>query len=60
MPIEAQCNSGQLRLLRIRTELSTPDAIHVAIEDTGTGIDPANTNRVFKALFTNQARRGWG
>jgi len=51
--IEAM-HSGQLRMLRIRTELSTPDAIHVAIEDTGTGIDPANTNRVFKALFTTK------
>ena len=29
--------------------------VHVSIEDTGTGIDPSNLERIFKPLFTTKA-----
>jgi signal transduction histidine kinase len=48
--------SVQPRVLRIH---STPDGAHavrVSIEDTGTGVDPANIDRIFKVLFTTKAR----
>ena len=32
-----------------------PDLVHVSISDTGTGIDVANVDRVFSALFTTKA-----
>ena len=30
--------------------------MHVSIEDTGSGIDPANMGRIFQPLFTTKAR----
>jgi signal transduction histidine kinase len=30
--------------------------VHVSIEDTGTGIDPSNHNRLFNPLFTTKER----
>jgi signal transduction histidine kinase len=29
--------------------------VRVSIEDTGTGIDPSNLDRIFKPLFTTKA-----
>jgi signal transduction histidine kinase len=29
---------------------------HVSVEDTGTGIDPSNINRIFNPLFTTKER----
>jgi signal transduction histidine kinase len=49
-------NSVQPRRLRIRTEMSGMHTVHASFEDTGTGIDPANLDRIFKALFTTKAR----
>jgi C4-dicarboxylate-specific signal transduction histidine kinase len=44
------------RVLHIHSAPNGADAVHVSIEDTGTGVDPANINRIFKALFTTKAR----
>jgi C4-dicarboxylate-specific signal transduction histidine kinase len=44
----------QPRVLRIRSELKQPDLLHVAIEDTGTGIDPSIALNVFKPLITTK------
>jgi signal transduction histidine kinase len=42
-------------VLRIRTSLSKPYVVNVSVEDTGSGIDPASRERIFKALFTTKA-----
>jgi C4-dicarboxylate-specific signal transduction histidine kinase len=43
------------RTLRIRTSLSKPYLAHLSIEDTGSGIDPASRERIFRALFTTKS-----
>jgi signal transduction histidine kinase len=42
--------------LKVKSEQSGPEMVHVSIEDTGTGIDPSNLNRVFSPLFTTKER----
>jgi signal transduction histidine kinase len=53
--IEAM-SSVQPRVLSIKTEMNANGTILVAIEDTGSGIDPSNLERIFKPLFTTKAR----
>ena len=53
--IEAM-SSLKTRVLRIKTELSQSNKVHVSIEDTGTGIKPSDVARVFKPMFTTKAR----
>jgi signal transduction histidine kinase len=43
------------RILKVQTDQSTPGMVRVSIEDTGTGIDPSNLDRIFKPLFTTRA-----
>jgi signal transduction histidine kinase len=40
--------------LRVRSQEYGPDHILVAVEDTGTGIDPQNADRLFSAFFTTK------
>jgi signal transduction histidine kinase len=54
-------HSLQPRVLKIQSERSKSDRsksdfVHVSIEDTGTGVDPSNVDRVFTPLFTTKAR----
>jgi signal transduction histidine kinase len=42
------------RILRVTSALTETGAVHVSIEDTGTGIDPANIDRVFSPLYTTK------
>ncbi|MGA8624868.1 MAG: ATP-binding protein, partial [Pseudolabrys sp.] len=49
-------SSSQTRVLRIKTELSQSNKVHLSIEDTGTGIKPSDVARVFKPMFTTKAR----
>ena len=49
-------HSVQPRVLKIQSELSKADFVQVSIEDTGTGIDPSDVDRIFKPLFTTKAR----
>src|SRR5215510_11828949 len=44
------------RVLRIQSALSKPGVVHVDIEDSGTGVDPSDLDRLFKPLFTTKAR----
>jgi C4-dicarboxylate-specific signal transduction histidine kinase len=53
--IEAM-QSAAPRTLSIRSCLSKPNFVHVAIEDTGTGIDPSNYDHIFNPMFTTKAR----
>jgi signal transduction histidine kinase len=49
-------HSLQPRVLEIQSERRKPDFVHVSIEDTGTGVDPSDVDRIFKPLFTTKAR----
>jgi signal transduction histidine kinase len=53
--IEAM-QTGALRILSIRSCVSKPDFVHVAVEDTGTGIDPSNHDHIFDPMFTTKER----
>ena len=44
------------RVLSIKSESTGHNSIRVAIEDTGSGVDPSYADRVFKPLFTTKAR----
>jgi signal transduction histidine kinase len=47
--------SARPRILKVQTDQITPGMVRVSIEDTGTGIDPSNLDRIFKPLFTTKA-----
>ena len=46
--------TGRRHELRIRTQKHGPDRILVAVEDSGTGIEPQNMDRLFSAFFTTK------
>jgi C4-dicarboxylate-specific signal transduction histidine kinase len=53
--IEAM-QSVRPRVLKVKSEQSKPEIVHVSFEDIGTGIDPSDLNRVFNPLFTTKER----
>jgi signal transduction histidine kinase len=53
--IEAM-SSAERRVLSIKSSRTVHKTVYVSIEDTGSGIDPSNLNRVFQPLFTTKAR----
>jgi len=52
--IEAM-HSVQPRVLKVQSDRTQSNMVRVSIEDTGTGIDPSNLDRIFKPLFTTKA-----
>jgi C4-dicarboxylate-specific signal transduction histidine kinase len=52
--IEAM-QSVRPRVLKVQTDQTKSGMVHVSVEDTGTGIDPSNLDRIFKPLFTTKA-----
>ncbi len=46
--------SERQRVLRIRTDRLPPDALRVAVEDTGGGIAPEDSERVFEPFYTTK------
>jgi signal transduction histidine kinase len=48
-------NTAQYRMLSVQSRMSKPDTILVSIEDTGTGINPADLPRLFQPLFTTKS-----
>ena len=44
------------RILRVMSELRGPDAIAVAVEDSGPGIDPEKLDRIFTAFVTTKSQ----
>jgi len=52
---EAMCDvDGRPRQLVIRTAKAGSESVVVAVEDSGTGIDAANLDRVFDAFYTTK------
>ena len=47
--------SVQPRRLKVQSDQSKSGTIRVLVQDTGTGIDGANTARIFDALFTTKS-----
>ena len=54
--IESMSLAAEPRVLSIKSEITEHNGVRVSIADTGSGIDPANLNRVFKPMFTTKAR----
>jgi signal transduction histidine kinase len=49
-------NTAQPRVLSIKSEITGHNGVHVSIADTGSGIDLANLDRLFKPMFTTKTR----
>ena len=47
--------SPHARVLRVKTAFHDSDGVLVSIEDSGTGIDPENLDRIFEAFFTTKS-----
>jgi signal transduction histidine kinase len=47
-------NGHQVRLLRVKSESADSGGVAISIEDTGTGVDPKNMDRIFEAFFTTK------
>ena len=43
------------RLLRVKARCEAPASVLVAVENSGTGLDPAITERIFDPFFTTKA-----
>ena len=43
------------RVLRVRSETNEPDAVVVTVEDSGAGIDPNSTERIFDTFYTTKS-----
>ena len=44
------------RVLRLRTAIDESDGVLVTVEDTGTGIDPKDIERIFDSFFTTKSQ----
>jgi signal transduction histidine kinase len=54
--IEAMASTeDRERALRVKSVPHPPDGVLISVEDSGTGIDPLNVNRIFDALFTTKS-----
>jgi signal transduction histidine kinase len=48
--------SGRARVLRLKTAIHNPDGVLVSVEDSGTGIDPNDIDRIFETFFTTKSQ----
>ena len=44
------------RVLQLRSENHPPDGVMVSVEDSGTGIDPRDVERIFNAFYTTKSQ----
>ncbi len=48
--------SGRSRVLRVKSAIHDPDGVLVSVEDSGTGIDPKEIDRIFESFFTTKSQ----
>jgi signal transduction histidine kinase len=48
--------ADRARVLRINSAAHKPDFVQIAVEDSGTGIDPKSIDRIFDPFFTTKSR----
>lgn len=48
--------SGRARILRVKSAIHDPDGVLVSVEDSGTGIDPKDIDRIFDSFFTTKSQ----
>ena len=53
--IDAMAARGEPRILTVRSEAYEADRVRVSVADTGSGIVPEHTERVFNPLFTTKS-----
>jgi C4-dicarboxylate-specific signal transduction histidine kinase len=53
--IDAMSTVNRARVLRIKTETRKLNGVMITVEDSGTGIDPQNLDRIFDAFFTTKS-----
>jgi signal transduction histidine kinase len=53
--VEAMSTVDGARNLTISSKSCPGEGIHISVEDTGAGVDPANAKRVFDLFFTTKA-----
>ena len=46
---------GRKRVLRVKSRALKSNEVMISVEDTGTGVEPKNVNRIFDAFFTTKA-----
>jgi signal transduction histidine kinase len=54
--IESMNLAVEPRVRSIKSETTEHNSVRVSIADIGSGIDPANLNRIFQPMFTTKAR----
>jgi signal transduction histidine kinase len=47
--------SPQARVLRVKTAIHDSEGVLVSIEDSGTGVNPEDLDRIFEAFFTTKS-----
>ncbi|MEO8676335.1 MAG: ATP-binding protein, partial [Casimicrobiaceae bacterium] len=53
--VDAMADSEAPRVLSVKSEADARNGIVVSVEDTGTGIDPQDIDRIFNPLFTTKS-----
>jgi signal transduction histidine kinase len=48
--------SGRIRVLRVKSAIHDPAGVLVSVEDSGTGIDLKDIDRIFEAFFTTKTQ----
>lgn len=48
--------SGRARVLKLKTAINDHDGVLVSVEDSGTGIDPKDIDRIFESFFTTKSQ----
>jgi signal transduction histidine kinase len=48
--------SGRTRVLKVKSAIHDPEGVLVSIEDSGTGIDQKEIDRIFESFFTTKSQ----